>query len=247
MARGVVARAVVGAAGLVLASMPTMAQDQVTYSFSFTEVDAFTNVAIANPNGLIDIGEGARLTLNVSFTPAVGSTTTYPAPPPPGTGTVAGLGSIFFDLYGANNASGTWSFMQQGGGWALGGAGTPNASGSAVSAIQAGQFIAPGQGPNPANPVNTIWSGVWVPAVYSARTVTFSSYSASASGGLHSSILVRFGVDGSGNPLYVGKWVGASWGRVNVPIAVPAPGVGLVACGLALAVGRRRRAYAEPA
>ncbi|MFN0131184.1 MAG: hypothetical protein ACKVW3_01420 [Phycisphaerales bacterium] len=233
-----------GIAGVVvaLAGSVACAQERVTYAFSFQEVNAFTNAPIATPNGLIDIGEGARIILSTSFTPAVGATTTYPAPPPPGTGTVAGLSTIFFDLFGANNAQGTWSFMQRAGAWELGGIGTPNASGSAIQAAQAGQFIPPGQAPNSVNPVTGIWSATWVPDVFSARTVTFSSYPAAAAGnGQHSSLLVRYGTDGTGNPLYVSKFVAADWGRINIPIAVPAPGGLALLAMAALGVARRRR------
>jgi hypothetical protein len=233
-------RAILGltlAAGLASAAS---AQENVNYTWTFVEVTMGTNNPVANPNGLIEPGECARLELTVNITPGIGSTTTYTPPPPPGTGTIAGLGSIFFDLTGTGSAQGTWAFLSRATGFALGSAGTPSGTGEAVTAAQAGQFILPGSTANSSNPVNAIWRGVWCPTSYTNRTVTFTSMAAAAGGNNHSSILIQYGVDPDGNPQYIGKFVSATFGSVNIPV-VPGPSsLALLGLGAVIA-GRRRR------
>jgi hypothetical protein len=228
--------ALTAVAGLASAAS---AQETVTYTLSFVEVQAGTNTPVANPNGVVEPGEGARVQVSVNITPGIGSNATYTPPPAPGTGTIAGLGSIFFDLTQSNAQGGTWNNIGRATGWNLGSGGTGNAGGG-LDAAQAGQFVLPGSVANSTNPVANIWRGVWTPSTYANRTVTFTSVAAAAGGANHSSILIQYGVDPDGNPQYVGKFVGGVFGNVNIPV-VPSPS-SLALLGLGgLVAGRRRR------
>ena len=164
--------------GLV-ASLPAAAQERVDYTVNFVEVLAGTNAPVPTPNGILEPGEAARLSVSVSFTPAVGTTVAYTPPPSPGIGTMAGFGSMVVDLcVGPRNSPspsgfGTWSFVQRAPGWAFGDPGNVffGSGGAYFSYLQAGQFVPPPMTANPANPIPDIWLGVWTPASYSDRSV----------------------------------------------------------------------------
>ncbi|MBL9031311.1 MAG: PEP-CTERM sorting domain-containing protein [Phycisphaerae bacterium] len=238
----------VAAAGLASAAN---AQESVTYVITFSECLANTAGTPGNGNGVIDPGEGVRVAIRATITPGIGSTATYTPPPPPGTGTIAGLGSIFVDLIGTNLNGGTWSNFTRnaaanpggiagGGNWALGGQGTPEANGN-VSAAQAGQFVLPGSTAQSQNPVGNVWRATWNPGDYTGRTASIAVVAAAAAGSNHSSILIQYGLDGNGDPQYVGKFVSGVFGNTgNIQIA-PAPS-SLALLGLGgLVAGRRRR------
>jgi len=239
--------AVVAVAGLAAAAN---AQESFVYSLTFTEVNAGTSVAVSAPNGTIDTGEAARVALKITMTPGIGATVTYTPPPAPGTGTLAGLGSVFFDIGQTNALGGTWNLITRNAGgadingtpnnWTLGGAGVGNAAGG-IDAAQAGQFVLPGSTANVSNPIVNIWRATWTPSTYTNRTVTFQSAAAVAAGPNHSSILVQYGLDpNTGDPLYVAKYISAQFGNVQIPVA-PAP-ASLALLGLGgLVAGRRRR------
>lgn len=212
----------------------------VTYSWRFVEVVEGTNTPVASPNGMLQPGEAARLTLDVSFTPPVGSTVTYNPPPPPGVGTVAGLSEVFFNLLGDTSAQGTWSFHQRAPGFSIGMQGTELPGGTGRENASAAQFVLPGQTANALNPIPALWSMVWTPASYSPRSVTWQSAPGSSAPTTHSSLLIQYGTTAQGEPQYVGKFVAGQFGSVAVPI-VPAPGVGVVALGGAAWLTRRRR------
>lgn len=232
-------RMIVAAAGLALSVSPSLAQENVAYTLTFVEVQAGTNTPVANPNGVVEPGEGARIQLSVNITPGIGSPVTYTPPPAPGNGTIAGLGSVFFDLTVNGSPAGTWSNIARASGWNLGSGGTGNGAGG-LDAAQAGQFVLPGSTANSTNPVNTIWRGVWTPSSYAIVNVTIAAHAAAASGGNASSILVQYGVDPDGNPLYVGKFVPGTFGQVIIA-TVPAPsGLVLLGCGSLVALRRRR-------
>ncbi|MFN0131150.1 MAG: PEP-CTERM sorting domain-containing protein [Phycisphaerales bacterium] len=227
------------------------AQETITYAVTFSEVLAGS----ANPgngNGVIDPGEGVRFAIRATIAPGIGSTATYTPPPPPGTGTIAGLGSIFLDLIGTNFNGGTWSTITRnaatnpggiagGGNWTLGAPGTGQANGD-ITAVQAGQFVLPGSTANSLNPIGNIWRGTWTPSNYTGRTVSLAAVAAAAAGMNHSSILIQYGVDANGDPQYVGKFIGGSFGGSgNIQIAPAPSSLALLGLG-ALAAGRRRRA-----
>ena len=112
---------------------------EIVYSWTWHEVVAGTSTPVAIPDNDVGPGEGARLVLTATITPGIGSPATYSPPPPPGSGTIAGLGSIFFDLIGTGANGGTWSFnLRNPGGvnWGLGSFGTPEANGNIAAAIR---------------------------------------------------------------------------------------------------------------
>ncbi len=226
---------ILAAAGLASSAF---AQESVTYTLTWTDVLAGTTTP-GNGNGQIDPGEGARISITANITPGIGSPATYTPPPPPGTGTIAGFGSLFLDLLGTNANGGTWSNITRGI-WALGGAGTGQASGNIID-VQAGQFVLPGGTANSSNPINNIWRGVWTPSDYSSRNVGFLSAGAVTSGGQHTSILIKYGTDAGGNDQYVGKFVSGNFGGTgNIPVAPAPSSLALLGLG-AMVAGRRRR------
>jgi len=238
-------RAVLALVALAGLSAAATGQESITYSWTWTEVLAGSSTPVAVSNGLIEPGEGARLALTATITPGIGSVVTYVPPPQPGFGTLAGLGSLFFDLLGSNANGGQWSVIRRNPGginWGLGPAGTGQPSGDLVSA-GVGQFVLPGAIVNGTNPVVNIWAATWTPDGFAARTVSFQSAAAAASGGNHSAILIQYGDDpNSQKPLVVGRVVDGIFGNSGPIPVVPAPG-GAMILGLgALVASRRRRA-----
>ncbi len=231
-------------AGLVLSLTTTAAaQEQVHLTLDWLEVTAGTNTPVPNSNGILEPGESARFSVTVLVTPPIGSPATYTPPPPPGTGTIAGFGTMIVDLVVGTQQSpsptgaGSWAFIDRAPGWALGGSGMPSHSGAYYHDLQAGQYVFPGGVANPTNPIPDIWRGVWTPIDYSARSVSWSLF---GSGGAASalSILIEFGTDPAGNPWYFPKYVPGTYGSTTIPI-IPAP-ASLLAFS-ALFLQRRRR------
>lgn len=179
----------------------------------------------------------------------IGSTATYTPPPPPGIGTIAGLASVFFQILASNANGGSWSNIVRnaaanpggipgGGDWTLGCPGTALPDGT-IDYCQAGQFLLPGSTAQSNNPISNLWRGTWTPASYSARTVQFVS----STGGLHQgqNILIQYGIDANGDPLYVSKKVSQSHAPpISIPV-VPAPAALMVIAASILLRFRRRR------
>lgn len=234
-------RIVVTLAAVGISCGPALAQGElVTYSWRFVEVVAGTNTAVASPNGMLQPGEAARLTLDASFTPSVGSTVVYNPPPPPGVGTVVGLSEVFFNLIGDATAQGTWSFHQRAPGFGIGMPGDELPGGRGRENASAAQIVINGMSVISSNPVQSIWSMVWTPASYSPRSVSWLSAAGSAAPNTHSSLVIQYGVGSAGEPLYLGKFVPGQFGSVSIPI-VPATGLGLILLAAAGATARRRR------
>lgn len=203
-----------------------------THLWTFVEVATGTNTPVGAPDGILQPGESARLTLSVSFTPAVGSTITYTPPPGTGVGTVAGLGSVFFDILGGPGSQGTWSFHQRAAGFPIGGPGSELPGGTGRTGAGADQLSVS----NTTNPVDAIWSMVWTPASYSSRAVMWQGAPSASSPNAHSSLFVQVGP----GPNYIGLFIPGQFGSVSIPI-VPAPGMGAFALVGVAALGRRRR------
>lgn len=212
---------------------------EIHHHWNLVEVYAGTNTPVAKPNGLLEPGEALRMELTVSITPEVGSVVNWsPSPPEPGHGTVAGLAAMHFDLLSIGDTWGTWSHMSRAPGWG-GSNGTPESNGW-VRVIHAFQLASSSAPANPANPIEKIWQGVWVPHSYQPRVVEwyrdFMGFPP-AHGGLY----VQYGIDPvNGGPLYTTfrSWTPAYTVQVTI---IPAPGAGAVIVGGLAVLGRRRR------
>jgi hypothetical protein len=212
---------------------PALGQDPVvTTVWSFTEVYAGTNTPVANPNGILEPGEAARIELTISFSPPVGTALAQ--------GSVAGFQSLRCDLIGFGDAGGAWSHFERPPLWALGHAGFPDPGGEAVREIGVGQFPwPPGTLVDPQNPIPMIWSAVWVPDSYLPREVVFNSTITSPPPTVSSSAL--FVLTGAvPEPQYSVVAAYTVFGTVHIPI-IPAPGsVIILGIGAAAALRRRR-------
>jgi hypothetical protein len=229
--------------GIAAAATSLSAQQSnidVFVNWHFVEVVAGTNTPVANPNGVLEPGEAARIVMSIEFSPPVGTLVTYPPPPGPGVGTVAGLGGARYDLASATPGwQGTWTHFQRRPEWALGSIGSPAWNGNGIEGAQVGQFPLPGTVANPENPIPDIWSAVWTPADFSARVVRFASFGQIFE--LGASVYVQYGTDPTTNaPLYITARTQSHHGYVEIPI-IPAPGTGGLVLGLLLLGSRRRR------
>jgi hypothetical protein len=216
----------------------TLAQGQVTldYHFTTTEVYAGTTTPVANPNGLIEPGEGVLFQLTVNFAPPVGSV--LPGFPPPAT--VAGLGGFYFHFVPRDGSGdGMWSHFALAPGW-LGANGGP-IGGGVLNSAWLEQVPMLGQPADPRNPLVNGWSQVWTPASYEPRTVNWEAQPGSFIG--WGFVLVQVGTDPQGGPIY--NAANASFAPIrSFPVSiVPAPGAAVVlVVGMMLMPRRRSRA-----
>ncbi len=237
------------------------AQELIRVTYSWLEVQGLTTIPVSAPNSIVDPGEAARISLHIEAlingTNAVGQTTTYTPPPPPGFGTVRGLASLIYSLRGdegAPTAAGTWGprSVRIWNGIGTGFTGNSLFSGALLDSFGGGQFVPPGGTTNPLNPVTNAFRGVWQPASYAPRTVTFKAEPGAASPpGQQNGIILAYSIE-QPNPndpttwydnLYT-KYIGSDFGSgVSIPIA-PAPSTALI---LALAAFPTPRARRKPA
>jgi hypothetical protein len=229
--------ALTAAAGLAgVANAQTQTQNStVSFTLSFQDT--------GNHDGIVQPGESALITMNVSFT---GQNTVGSFAPPVGTfssGTIRGLGAGFVDLTGTanngGNANGNWDVTDAiDPTWDLIGSaawGTPASAGSNLQNVQFGQFPTGPNAINTTNPINAVWHGTWTPASFTSRTVTFTVGDGAASGGFGASVLFR-----TGSSSLASAFALESYGNVTIPVA-PAP-ASLALLGLGgLVAGRRRR------
>lgn len=241
-----------------LASM-AQAQELIRVSYSWLEVVGATTVAVtgAAANSVVEPGEGARISLSIQAlingTNAVGQTTSYTPPPPPGSGTVRGIASMIYNLsgdLGAATAAGTWGTRSISGTLSAG-AFTGNIlnSGATIDSLGGGQFVAPGGTAISTNPIANAFRGVWQPSSYANRTVNFkASPGTAAPSGQQNGMLVSYNVF-QGDPSdpttwydqLLTKYVGSDFQNgINIPIAPAPSSVALLGLG-ALVAGRRRR------
>ncbi len=251
---GLMLAAVGGVAALANAQAQSTPPVTVTYTLAWTEVDAAAPYApVANPNGILEPGEGARFTFNGEFDVAPGTSIAYPAslnPGSAGAGTLAGFWNGNLNLTGdagAASAAGSWvvsaNTTPPNNANRLGvvppfaaGAqnGDPNANGSGLTNISPAQFGADPSGLNSVNPTPTMWRGVWVPTSYDSRTVSFALSLGAL--GLQTQMFAFDNV----SPLPAVFNANSNYGAaVNVPI-VPAPS-SLALLGLGGLVAARRR------
>jgi hypothetical protein len=213
----------------------------VYHHLTFREVDAVTGQPVAVPNGILEPGEAALISLSISFSPPVGSVMPT-IPPSGGVYTVHALARSHLNLYGIGEATGNWTGLQLKPGWEAfplpwPAAGEPTPTGRDIYMIIPCQLAV---GADTSNPVENIWQGIWRPAQYTPRTAGFSTWPAGAAGFQVASSLW---IHDSGPPESYG--VASAWtniGQVMFPI-VPAPGSGalLAAAVVVLNVRRRRR------
>jgi hypothetical protein len=215
----------------------------VTHEFTWFEVEAGTTTPVANPNGILEPGEGVLLRLTISFDPPVGSA--YPVPWAP-SATVAGLGSTIFRVEGRlpdSNlvlATGAFTHLSKSALW-QGSVGFASPGIAEVIQAQITQFVPPGQLSNPANPIVDVWEGVFTPAAYTPETLRF--WTARDTLQAASGLLLQIGTDpGTGHPVYGGASLGVqtNWAVLHIPM-IPAPGACAPFALLSLALLRRRR------
>ncbi len=192
------------------------------FALRWSEVNAATHNPVPNSNGILDLGEAARISISVEFSP-IG--TTFGS----GALVVAGFAGTGFGL-GASIV-GAWSDLQIPAGFLA----------EPLTELPFGSVWQPhpppGISPIATNPIPTLWSAVWMPPTYQPRTAAF---------GLNTlwdntpRLFMRNGTDPQGNPTYSESDCEWDWGsNIGVPI-VPAPPTAAM-LGLAVAVAARRR------
>lgn len=237
--------AVAAACGLAGAAQ---AQELIRVSYQYSEVQ--TGTTIPSTENPFDLGPGESVRIQVSLTAlrngtnAIGQTTTYPAPPPPGTGTIRGLSSFLYNLVGDSDATGSWYGRL---------VSTPFLSGASTGTIQNGgaklanvggsQFIAPGATASGVNPVAAAFVGFWTPSSYSSRFVTFRMEAGDFSFGHVNSVLIQYGMTSKGGFAdYIGKELDSDFGNgVTIPINIPGPAAPTLFAVASLTLSRRRR------
>jgi hypothetical protein len=231
---------VVAAAGLAIGA-PAAAQN--TTSDSFVTFALRWSEEGGNGNGVVEPGERVLLALDVSFTNQNGLAHVIPSPNFQW-GTIRGFGSGYLDLHGSGGAQGEWD-LDQGHGHGVDpmwdvygmGNGSPTNGGADVLNLQFGQFAPIPEAIVTTNPIHTIWSGLWTPSSYEARTVSFAPAGAAAAGPAIASLLLRTSGSSLGAAFVVPSHL--IFEGVAVPI-VPTPGaLGVIALGVG--VGLRRR------
>jgi hypothetical protein len=203
------------------------------------EVHAGTNTPVANPNGLLEPGEALRFELTLSFDPPVGSPASWTPPPGSGSGIIAGLGYAQFHFQPLGDAAGTWSHLHRAASWTIGVAPEPQPAGD-VNHIALGQVPAPGSLPDPANPIQSIFHGVWQPTSYTARTVNWRANSAVTGGG-YGLLYAQYIDPATNQPALVG--LNATTPLYHLPVhIIPSPATGLAILLASPLLCRRRRA-----
>lgn len=233
------------------------AQGLFRLTYSWQEVQGLTTTPVTSPNSIIDVGESARITLNVQAlfngTSPIGQTISYTPPPPPGVATIRGISHFWYDLRGdggASTAAGTWgarSIMGLPGAISEGPFVMQNGVG--LSGIGTFQFVAPGGTASGMNPFPNLFRGVWQPVSYAPRTVHFAFEPNGGSPvGQHSGFIAAYGIT-QPNPNDPTTWYDNfvtvhvpstdAGSGLNIPIAPSPSAVSVLA--LSLLIPRRKR------
>jgi hypothetical protein len=261
--------AIVGGAATIAAAQP-QTQGSVTWNLQyFVATQGATGWASATvaaaPGGVVGAGQAAlfRLSFDLSGTPGgldpitempLGTPLTYSSTIIPGSAGAGGLGGLWngnVNVTGSGgDVAGTWSDNTAAYSAATrrrlispyadgGGSGLPTPTGSAVQNIQPAQFGANAATLDHGDGV-TVWTGLWIPSSYAARTVTFTPGLGSL--GFLSQVYAVDNNYSAGQTLPVALSVLTNFGSgVGVQI-VPAPS-SLALLGLGgLVAFRRRRA-----
>jgi hypothetical protein len=212
---------------------------ELVATLAWTEVYAGTNTPVANPNGILEPGEGALLRVSVAFT-AVGTAAPFQFPAPGGVGEIAGLNNFLFHL-DAPLSGGSWTHP----------ASVPGFSADLGIAHPAGLLLAralqpwppPGAMPIATNPIEDVWQAVWTPDSYEPRLVDFSMRTpGSVHGPTPPRLFIVYGTDPTtGAPLLGYGYTVPTWDTLQIPVVIPAPGTALALLGLAGIAASRRR------
>lgn len=251
-------RAALSVATLAGLAASVHAQELIRVTYSWQEVQVGTTVPVISPNGILDPGESARISLNIQAlingTNAVGQTTTFVPPPTPGMGTVRGIASMVYNLRGQNvqgsgSAFGTWGTRSISSVLSAGAfTGTPMNGGSLLDSFGGGQFVAPGGTANSTNPINNAFRGVWTPNSFSSDVRFVVEPGTAVPSGQHNGLMVCYGISqpDPNDPTtwfdnHVSKYVASDFGNgLYIPI-IPAPSGAAVLGVSALVASRRRR------
>lgn len=226
----------------MLASSAFASDPWIRVDLTVTEVIAGTTTPVANPNGHIAPGEAAMIEAHISFYPPVGTI----IPTQWGDHPVVGFGTMAAHLiHWGGGEFGTWSDLALATGWIPAGYGSAGSASShqSVNNIWAGQgSLTPGWSVNPANPIPSIWRGVWTPSTYDERTVRWQMVGASFPTWV--SLYVQVGTDPTTGHAIHGAVHMTSLQTINTPLdihIIPAPGTALVVfVGMGFAARRRR-------
>jgi hypothetical protein len=199
------------ASGVLAASLGTASAQspQADHHLTFREVDPQTGQSVPHPNGVLEPGEGALIQISVSFSPPVGTPAVLSG------GVSATMHALAFtrcDLTAIHgSAEGQWVMRSLAPGW-TGSTGFVTTNGSIL-------LLEVGQQPHNAdtsNPLPNLWSGIWIPDDYSARTLRFHTV---ASGVIGPWTSATYWAVEKPPPEYTGVITRTEIGYVDVPIS----------------------------
>ncbi|MFN0132963.1 MAG: hypothetical protein ACKVW3_10625 [Phycisphaerales bacterium] len=234
------ATSIVALCVLALPSAACRAQEAFEYSW---EVKDVAGTGPTNANGIIEPGEDAQIFFNVSFRPGVGGTAVWDTLGGTGQpGIVAGIALVYGEMVSDLNLNtGQWLNIGYRSGFNLGIGGSIEPDNS-LRGWGFGQFVFPGETPNPANDTWFFWAR-WRPINYAHRNVLFHFENfALVGGGMIEWPSAYLDIIPPGTPRY-----NADLWSHNQPsggfVVVPAPSAGFALA--ALCFSRRRRRYSH--
>jgi hypothetical protein len=239
---------------IAVCGMASLAHAQELIRVTYSASAVFTGTTTPSGGNIGDLPPGQSVRFQVSLqallngTNAIGQTTTYTPPPPPGVGTIRGLSYFVYSLVtSGGSAAGTWYSRSIGAPFTSGAnTGTIADGGATLNNLGGSQFVVPGATANGTNPVAAAFVGYWTPNDYNAtRILNFRMQAGNAvPGGQEDALLVQYGnLPESGDPEYINKFVATDFGQgINVGIDIPAPaGAPVLVVGAMLARRRQRQ------